>query len=56
LYRVQKISDGDYSFRHHLASGLNNKHEEIRISSMKKWTKLNPIKVKVTEIGVINIK
>lgn len=45
LYRVQKISDGDFSFRHHIASTVTNKKEEIRITSMKKYQEMNPIKV-----------
>lgn len=45
LYRVQKISDGDYSFRYHLASTVINKKEEVRITSMKKYQEMNPIKV-----------
>ena len=53
LYRVQKISEGDYSFRHHLASTLNNKDQEIRVASMKRWTELNPIKVQITDTGKI---
>ena len=53
LFRVQKISDGDYSFRHHLASTVTNKNEEVRITSMKKYQELNPIKVKVSNIGKI---
>ncbi|TYB80305.1 type II CRISPR RNA-guided endonuclease Cas9 [Bizionia saleffrena] len=51
LFRVQKISEGDYSFRHHLASTLENKKEQVRIGSLKKWKEMNPIKVKLTEIG-----
>lgn len=51
LFRVQKISDGDYTFRHHLASTLDNKNEEIRIASLKKWKEMNPIKVQINEIG-----
>lgn len=53
LYRVQKISEGDYSFRHHLASNLDNKTQEIRVGSMKRWTELNPIKVQITTTGKI---
>ncbi len=55
LYRVQKISDGDYSFRHHLASTVTNKKEEIRITSMKKYQEVNPIKVDVSILGKINV-
>jgi CRISPR-associated endonuclease Csn1 len=53
LYRVQKISDGDYSFRHHLASTVTNKMEEVRITSMKKYQEMNPIKVRISSTGKI---
>ncbi len=53
LYRVQKISDGDYSFRHHLASTVTNKMEEVRIASIKKYQEMNPIKVKISSTGKI---
>ena len=55
LYRVQNISKGDYSFRKHLASTLNNPNEYIRIGSFKKWQELNPIKVKIDILGNIHI-
>jgi len=55
LYRNQKISNGDYSFRHHLASTLNDNNQEMRIRSLKKWTEVNPIKVNLTKTGVIEI-
>lgn len=54
LYRVQKISEGDYSFRHHLASTLDVKEQEVRVASMKKWAELNPIKVRISETGKIS--
>ena len=54
LYRVQKISDGDFSFRHHLASTVTNKTEEVRIASMKKYQEMNPIKVSVSVLGKIS--
>lgn len=53
LYRVQKISSGDYSFRFHLASSINNKQEEVRIASIKAWEKNNPIKAVITPLGKI---
>lgn len=56
LYRVQKISDGDYSFRHHLASTVTNKMEEIRITSMKRYHEMNPIKVEISVLGKISKK
>lgn len=48
LYRVQKISTMYYTFRHHLASTLDNPEQEFRIVSFKAWQEFNPIKVKVT--------
>lgn len=54
LYRVQKISKGDYSFRKHTASTIDNKEELVRIRSMKGWLENNPIKVEVDTLG--NIK
>lgn len=51
LYRVQKISDMYYNFRHHLASTLDKKEEEIYIVSMKAWEQQNPIKVKIDMLG-----
>ncbi len=56
LYRVQKISDGDYSFRHHLASTVTNKNEEIRVTSMKRYQEINPIKVKINLQGKLQIE
>ncbi len=53
LYRVQKISKGDYSFRHHLASTLDNEKQLVRVTSIKKWIELNPIKVRVDNMGSI---
>jgi CRISPR-associated endonuclease Csn1 len=53
LYRVQKISEGDYSFRFQTASTLTNKTEEIRVASLKKWEENNPMKVKINSIGEI---
>lgn len=53
LYRVQKISSGDYSFRFHLASTLDKKDDEIRIKSLKAFQNWNPIKVKIDILGNI---
>ncbi|MFZ6051189.1 type II CRISPR RNA-guided endonuclease Cas9 [Halocola ammonii] len=53
LYRVQKLSLGDYSFRHHVATSLTNPNEELRIASFKKWKTLNPIKVQLLRLGRI---
>ncbi|MBN1985559.1 MAG: hypothetical protein JW761_04610 [Prolixibacteraceae bacterium] len=53
LYRVQKVSGGDYSFRFHLASTVTKTEEEIRIASGKAWQKYNPIKVTIDPLGRI---
>ena len=53
LYRVQKVSLSDYVFRMHNASTLNNKEEEIRIKSLKKFFSFSPVKVKITPTGKI---
>ncbi len=53
LYRVQKLSSNFYTFRHHLASTLNNSQEEARIHSMKAWESLNPQKVYINLNGSI---
>ena len=50
LYRVQKLSSMYYTFRHHLDS-TTNIETEYRIVSFSKWKELNPIKVKVNDIG-----
>ncbi len=55
LYRVQKISSLYYTFRHHLASTVLKEDEEVRIVSMSAWVRINPIKVKIDEIGNILI-
>lgn len=51
LYRVQKLSSMYYTFRHHLASTINNEKEEIRITSFDAWKRANPVKVRIDEIG-----
>jgi CRISPR-associated endonuclease Csn1 len=53
LYRVQKISSSFYTFRHHLASTLNNKKEEVYIQSFMAWDSYNPINVKISMLGEI---
>jgi CRISPR-associated endonuclease Csn1 len=50
IYRVQKMSVGDLSFRHHLATSLENKRDEKRIRSFKDF---NVIKVKLNCLGEI---
>jgi len=54
LYRVQKLSSMYYTFRHHLASTLDNQEQEIRIQSFKAWLETSPIKVEIDILG--NIK
>ncbi|MCH8558028.1 MAG: type II CRISPR RNA-guided endonuclease Cas9 [Balneolia bacterium] len=55
IYRVQKVSDGDYSFRIHTASTIVNKAEEIRISSFKKWQTERPVKVEISPSGFLRL-
>ena len=54
LYRVQKVSSRDYSFRRHEASSLENKSELIRMS-LNKWTELQPKSVSINTKGDINL-
>ena len=54
LFRVQKVSSGNYMFRAHTASTINNKTEEIMIQSIAKLVSYNPIKVIVSSSG--NVK
>ncbi|PSR06521.1 MAG: hypothetical protein BRD49_00055, partial [Bacteroidetes bacterium SW_10_40_5] len=53
LYRVQKISSGYYSFRHHLASTIEDESTLCRIQSFKKWQEVNPIKVRINRLGQV---
>jgi len=53
LYRVQKLSSLDYTFRHHLASTVANPDEVFRIRSFGAWENLNPVKVKINQLGKI---
>ena len=53
LYRVQKLSSSDYSFRYHKTSSVDNKQEEKRIQSLKAFSNINPIKVKISVSGKI---
>ena len=52
LYRVQKTSQNDYSFRHALTSSVNNKNEEKRMG-VKGVITNNAIKVKISVSGKI---
>lgn len=53
LYRVQKISSKDYSFRKHNASTILNKEEVIRCKSITSFNLYSPVAVKVNNIGEI---
>ncbi|HVA99011.1 MAG TPA: type II CRISPR RNA-guided endonuclease Cas9 [Bacteroidia bacterium] len=56
LYRIQKLTSGDYWFRFHLASSLENDlYKQIRGFGNGKtgWFNFNPIKVTVTPTGKI---
>lgn len=53
LFRVQKLSSTDYSFRFHKASSVDKKNEEIRIKSLKGLISNNPVKVKISVSGKI---
>ncbi|WP_396188056.1 type II CRISPR RNA-guided endonuclease Cas9 [Flavobacterium sp.] len=53
LYRVQKLTSGDYFFRDNKASSINNKNEEKRLS-LKGLFLLTPIKVKISVSGKIS--
>lgn len=54
LYRVQKVSKMNIMFRHHLASTLNQKEQEIHVQSLGRFQELNPIKVNVNELGKVD--
>ena len=57
LYRVQKIAGGDYVFRHHLETQIIDTKESklckrwYRVQSLKAFSALNPIKVRVDVLG-----
>jgi len=53
LYRVQKLSSSDFSFRYHKTSTVDNKLEEKRVQSLKAFSNINPIKVKISVSGKI---
>lgn len=56
LFRVQKLSEGYYTFRFHTASTLKHTEQELRIQSFKKWTGFNPIPVNISSSGVLTTK
>lgn len=53
LYRVQKVSNWDFSFRKHEASTLSFNVQLVRIASVKAWLRYTPIEVKVDRLGKI---
>lgn len=53
LYRIQKLSSGDYIFRNHNTANINNKFEEKRVRSLKGLLVLNPTKVLISISGKI---
>jgi len=60
LYRVQKITESDYYFRHHLETEIiDDENAKImrkyyRIKSLKAFFNLNPIKVIISLLGTIS--
>lgn len=60
LYRVQKLGENDYTFRHHLETNLVNDNASkmckrfFRVQSLKALFLLQPFKVKIDNLG--NIK
>lgn len=55
LYRVQKLSDGDFSFRLHSATTIDFETQLIRLRSMKAWVGMNPQKVHIDRTGQIKL-
>lgn len=63
LYRVQKISEKDYFFRHHLETRLGKDSAEekvnmnlgkmVRITSLNVFKNIQPIKVRINQTGEI---
>lgn len=59
LYRVQKLTEGDYFFRHHLETQINDSKEAlkinkfIRVQSIKALNELEPVKIKIDVLGNI---
>jgi len=60
LYRVQKVANSNYYFRHHLETELKDdaNSKKMRkfycIQSLKSFFKLNPVKVRVNCLGQIS--
>lgn len=59
LYRVQRLSIMDYSFKKHTCTVADTTNEQmangnyIRVNSFKGFASYNPVKVKVDKLGVI---
>lgn len=59
LYRVQKLTSGDYFFRHHSATSVEEGDRKLkmkayyRVTSFKTFQSLNPHKVRVSLLGEI---
>ena len=51
LYRLQKMSKGDYVFRALEGASINDKRTEIRVASMKRARELELKKVRVSVLG-----
>lgn len=59
LYRVQKLALGDYVFRYHLETTVENSKESIELKlyyriGLKSLIALNPIKVRISNLGEID--
>ena len=61
LYRVQKLSAGEYYFRYHSETVLDqsiealNAHKFYRVKSFGAYQKLNPHKVRINVLGEISV-
>ncbi len=61
LYRVQKITVLDYSFRHHIVSQVVKSGEDaklkkcVRVTSIPALSALNPIKITVGNLGEVKL-
>ena len=61
LYRVQKLTSNDYYFRYHLETMLAPQNNPgttpkyYRVTSFKRYTKLNPRKVHINILGQITL-
>lgn len=66
LYRIQKLSESYYVFRHHIETKVDDMHagkknenlsmqlgKMIRVQSLKAWLQRAPIKVRVNNLGHI---